>query len=223
MKTLLSSILLSILAIGVMAQERPDFRNEYYVRKRNLQESLPVQQGAIVMFGNSITEHGMWNEFFPDKKILNRGIGGDKVYGMIDRMPYVADTKPSKLFVMAGINDLIFTPVSIDQFEKEYRELIQIVKDHSPETKIYIQSILPVNDEVKGGNSNFFKEKNDKIKEFNKRVKNIAKDFKLPYIDINKKMLKDGKLNFDYTFDGIHLNEKGYAVWIKLLKKYMDE
>lgn len=221
MKKLFSTILFCLIAIATIAQERPDFRNEYYVRKRNLQESLPVQKGAIVMFGNSITEQGLWSEFFPKQKMQNRGIGGDKVYGMIDRMPYVADSKPSKIFIMAGVNDLIFTQVTLDQLEKEYRELIQIVKDRSPKTKIYIQSVLPVNEEKEGGNNKFFKNKNARIADFNTRLISIAKDFKLPYLDIHSMMLEGNKLNPDFTFDGIHLNEKGYAAWVLLLNKHI--
>lgn len=221
MKALLTSILLCIIAIGTMAQERPDFRNEYYVRKRNLQESLPVQQGAIVMFGNSITEQGLWSEFFPKQKMQNRGIGGDKVYGMIDRMPFVADAQPSKIFVMAGVNDLIFTQVTLDQLENEYKELLQIVKKHSPKTKIYIQSVLPVNEGKEVGNNKFFKDKNGRISDFNTRLKAIAKDLNLPYIDVHNRLLKDNELNEEYTFDGIHLNEKGYAAWIELLNNYI--
>ena len=220
MKKLFTLILPLIIAIGITAQERPDFRNDYYVKKRAEHESRTVSEGAIAVFGNSITERGKWNEYFPGKEIVNWGIGGDKVYGMIDRMPYVADTKPSRLFVMAGINDLIFTSVTLDVFEKEYRELIKIVKDRSPETKIYIQSILPVNENVKESNKIYFKDKNEKIKQFNKVVKAIAKEFNLTYIDVNKKMLKKGLLNAEYTDDGIHLNAKGYAVWVSQLKKY---
>lgn len=221
MKTLLSSILLFVLCLGAVAQECPDFRNEYYVRKRNLQESLPIQKGAIVMFGNSITEQGLWSEFFPDHKMQNRGIGGDMVCGMIDRMPYVADAKPSQLFVMAGVNDLIFTSATVAQLEKKYRELLQIVKTHSPNTKIYIQSVLPVNEGMESGSNKFFKDKNTRIAEFNERLKVVAKDLKLPYLDINSKMLKNGEMNGNYTFDGIHLNEKGYAVWITVLREYI--
>lgn len=221
MRTLLSTILICLTAICSLAQERTDFRNEYYVRKRNLQESLPPQKEAIVMFGNSITEQGLWSEFFPKQKMQNRGIGGDKVYGMIDRMPFVADARPSKIFIMAGVNDLIFTQVTLEQLEKEYRQLIQIVKDRSPKTKIYIQSVLPVNEEKEGGSNHFFKDKNGKISDFNIRLKSIANDFDVPYLDIHSQLAKEGKLNSEYTFDGIHLNEKGYATWVQFLNKYI--
>lgn len=224
MKKLVVFFLFIPVMLSAYAQDnRPDFRNDYYNNRRNMQESMPAQQGAIVMFGNSITERGMWDELFPGKAIVNRGIGGDRIPGMIDRMPYVADTHPKQLFILAGVNDLLFTDVSLETFEKEYTQLVQIVKEHSPQTKIYLQSIFAVNDEINESTAVYFKDKNEKIDRFNEVVKKIAEKNNLTYIDIAPLMRgHDGKLNAAYTVDGIHLNGKGYTVWVSVLKKYIE-
>lgn len=222
MKKILILTWLITVSICTFAQERPDFRNSYYTDRRNMQESMPIQKETIVMFGNSITERGMWNEFFPGKKIVNRGIGGDRVPGMIDRMPYVAETKPKQIFILAGANDVIFTNVTTETFEKEYRELIEIIKSRSPQTKIYLQSMMPVNDEVDESTAGYFKDKNEKIKEYNNIVRKLAVEFNIPYIDMHPLMEQEnGKLNTAYTADGIHLNGEGYKIWVSILKNYI--
>ncbi len=70
MRFFLLYILLLSLTCSVGAQQRPDFRNEYYLRKRAIHESITLPVGGIVMLGNSITEQGAWNEFFPNTQII---------------------------------------------------------------------------------------------------------------------------------------------------------
>ena len=39
--------------------------------------TLPIQEGKIVMLGNSITAEGIWNELLQNSDIINRGVIGD--------------------------------------------------------------------------------------------------------------------------------------------------
>ncbi|MFQ7387739.1 MAG: hypothetical protein ACLRM8_09865 [Alistipes sp.] len=53
------------------------------------------------MLGNSLTERGLWGEYFQPAYVLNRGIGGDCVSGMIARLrPSFGQAKA--MFIMAG-------------------------------------------------------------------------------------------------------------------------
>lgn len=215
-------IILYLVAVNAFAQQKPDFRNDYYDNKRAQQESIPKVNGAIVMLGNSLTERGLWWEYFPGKKILNRGIGGDILCGMIDRLPDILKNKPSKMFITAGINDILFHNITKEEFEIRYDTIINLISREQPRCRIYLESLLPVNDIVNPG-SVFLKDKNGTIKEFNELIKEIAKKHRLKYIDIHSGLLDDGHLNAGYTADGIHLNEKGYLIWATLLKPYINE
>jgi lysophospholipase L1-like esterase len=42
------------------------------------------------------------------------------------------------------------------------------------------------------------------------------------YIDIYPHMVADGKLDSTLTYDGIHLNGKGYGIWRKAIEKYVN-
>jgi len=221
MKRLIFSIII-LTTVNSFAQEKPDFRNDYYNKKRTLQESILKQEGAIIIFGNSLTEQGLWSEYFPNKNILNRGIGGDILCGMIDRLPDIMENKPTKIFITAGINDILFYNISKEQFEEWYSRIIDIVLEKQPDCTIYLESLLPVNNKV-NPSATFLNKKNGTIKDFNSTIREIAKKYNLTYIDVHPKLLKDGSLNADYTSDGIHLNEKGYLIWTSILKPYIYE
>jgi lysophospholipase L1-like esterase len=215
-------VFLIFVATNAFAQQQPDFHNEYYNKKRALQESIPKQDSAIIMFGNSLTEQGLWWEYFPGKMILNRGIGGDILYGMIDRLPDILENKPAKIFITAGVNDILFHHITEEQFEALYSTLIDLIIKKEPSCKIYLESLLPVNDVVNPG-STFLNDKNDTIKRFNNTIKNIVEKYNLQYIDVHSSMQKGELLDSDYTTDGIHLNGKGYLVWTSILKPYIYE
>ena len=90
-------------ASGSSAQK---FHNAYYDTRRAAHDEEGLQQGAIVFLGNSITEQGWWSLLLKRGDVENRGIGGDNTFGMIDRLPDILKSKPRKIFLMAGINDL---------------------------------------------------------------------------------------------------------------------
>ena len=86
MKKLILLLLAAAVATTAAAQAQRDtltFNNDYYFSKRNVEELVPVTGQNIVMLGNSLTERGFWAEHFQGKRVLNRGIGGDCISGMI--------------------------------------------------------------------------------------------------------------------------------------------
>jgi len=51
---------------------------------------------TFLCVGNSLVENGKWNEYFPNQKIINRGIGGDEALGIYDRLYQILPGKPKK-------------------------------------------------------------------------------------------------------------------------------
>ncbi len=47
---------------------------------------LPPSPGRVVFLGDSITQQGVWDEWFPELRCLRRGIGGDSVGGVQRRL-----------------------------------------------------------------------------------------------------------------------------------------
>ena len=98
--------------------------------------------------------------------------------------------------------------------------LIELAKLHK--IKVILASCLP----AKGfGWRKNITDAMDKIRHLNARVKAFAEANKIPYVDYFSSMLsEDGKeLNPDYCTDGVHPNEKGYAVMEKLVVPVIEK
>lgn len=178
---------------------------------------LEISKDNIVFVGDSITEGGEWNEIFDDLSILNRGINGDFSEGVLNRIDDILIDHPKKIFLLIGINDLAHE-IDPDEIEKNYRGIMEKSKKLSPETSIYIQSLLPNNPSAGS------KEVPSKdIMSFNKKLQSIANEYGATYVDLFSKFEKENKLNEDLTYDGLHLNANGYLLWSNEIEKYISE
>lgn len=170
----------------------------------------------VVFFGNSITKGSSFHECFPNISICNLGFPGDNLDGMLLRVNQIKAVNPQKVFVMAGINGLDFQTLQV--FENKYEQLIKAIKNAIPSATIYLQSILPVNNNIAGKRIC----SNDKIIDANKLIADIAQNNGCIYINIHQLYLKDGEMNPRFTKDGLHLLQEGYDEWASLLKPYME-
>ncbi|HOW21738.1 MAG TPA: GDSL-type esterase/lipase family protein [Tenuifilaceae bacterium] len=189
----------------------------YYYHRKEQFEMLPASNKDIIFLGNSITDQCEWHELFNNMNVKNRGIGGDDTDGILERLGDITKSKPNKIFIMIGTNDLAYSK-TINHIVENYRKIIQSIRDSSPETKIYIQSILPTNDEI------HTLRKNSDIMLVNQQLEQISKEYSLTYIDLFSLFKTDNnKLNPEYSLDGLHLNGKGYMVWKNAILKYVEE
>lgn len=170
----------------------------------------------IVFLGDSITAGGKWSEMFEEEFILNRGVVSDTTMKILKRLDEAIETSPGKIFIMAGINDLgcgIPLPVIATRYGRIVRRIIK----SSPNTRIYIQSTLPVNNKGFG-----IKIDNRDVMALNEELKGIASRYGLTYIDLFTLMCtSDSQLHPEYTHDGVHLNERAYAIWKSAIKQYV--
>ncbi len=195
----------------------------YYTRKRAMHEAMPAVPGAWVMLGNSITEQGMWNELLPGATILNRGIGGDNLNGMISRLPAILAQKPAKIFLMAGINNILFYNTPPQGVAEGIEEMIVMIREQSPQTQIILQSILPVND-VLDPDKAFLQNKNTLIAESNRLLGLLAQTHGVSYINLHHLFSDDfQRLKENLTTDGIHLSPEGYLLWAQTLRNPIDK
>jgi len=193
--------------------------NTYYYQKKALFELLPNDSDEIIFLGNSITDGCEWHELFNDPRIKNRGISADVTGGVLDRLDEVVESKPLQIFLMIGINDLARGD-SLDYILANYRQIIQLIKEKTPASELYIQSVLPVNDSF-----NQFKNhvnKTDQVINLNARLEQLSGEQQVTFIDLYSKFTTpEGKLDPEYTNDGLHLTGKGYLHWKALVTKYV--
>jgi lysophospholipase L1-like esterase len=192
------------------------FLPEHYARRVAQFEKEPVVTGKIIFLGNSITEGGPWAELTGDRSVINRGIGGDITFSVLARLADIIRRKPSKIFILIGINDIgkdIPDAVIADNCKK----IIERLKAGSPDTKIYLQSILPLNPLYPGFPQHY--DKQDHVIKTNELLRQAASSSKITFINLYPLFLNDRHyLDEKFTGDGLHLNRPAYERWISYLK-----
>jgi lysophospholipase L1-like esterase len=191
---------------------------DHWVKRYDLFKKEPIVTGKVMMVGNSITEGGNWKKLLGDTTVINRGISGDVTFGILRRMKDITDRKPSKLFLLIGINDLSRnTPEEV--IIENIFTIVKKIQEASPETKIFVQSILPLNESFK----NFperFRGKMKKVAFINSELQKRATELNFTFIDLYSRFLdKEGKMEATLSNDGLHLTEAGYLRWVDYLKK----
>jgi len=191
---------------------------EHYVARYQLFQNEPMKTGRIIMVGNSITEGCDWKALLQDTTVINRGISGDVTFGVLNRLKEITDRKPSKLFLLIGVNDLSRNTPDEVIIENIFN-IVGKVHSQSPTTAIYVQSILPTNDSNKNLHK-AFSGKGEHVKTINAQLKKYAEKLKFTYVDLYSNFLDaDGRMNAKFTYDGLHLSAAGYDHWIEILKK----
>ena len=197
------------------------FHFYYYDQKLSMFEIMPDQEGEVVWIGDSITDGGEWSELFPHEKTLNRGISSDNTFGVLFRLTEITRRKPKKIFLLIGIND-IARKIPDSVITGNYRKIISGIQQQTPQSLLYIQSILPTNNNF----SDFKNHQNKTVQiiAINAALQKICKEKNIVYVDLYNQFVDEaGKLASRYTNDGLHLAGEGYKKWKQVLieKKFM--
>ena len=192
------------------------YNSPFYRDKKTHFETLPQSEEEIIFLGDSLTDLCEWSEFFRNARIKNRGICGDTTEGILNRINNIVESKPQKLFLMIGINDLS-QGRHVGDLLNSYKLILKTLQEQTPKTKVFIQSLLPVNTK---SFLNRNPELTDKVVKINNTLKELAKEFSFQYIDLYSSFLdKNNQLDAQYTSDGVHLNGQGYLIWKDIIEK----
>lgn len=180
--------------------------------------SFPNSKKDIIFLGNSITHYTEWHELLQLPNARNRGISSDISFGVLERLDEVTEGKPKKIFLLIGIND-ISRNIPDSVILLNYKRMIDRVKQESPKTKLYFQSLLPVNNSFTM--RNHFN-KDEHIAAVNAGLEQLCAREKIGFINLHPLFLDaDKKLDKKYTYDGLHLNAVGYQHWASILKPFL--
>lgn len=194
---------------------------EFYYQRASLFDVLPVDSTNIVMLGNSLTNGAEWHELFNNPKVVNRGITGDTAQGILDRLEAVTSGQPAKIFLLTGAND-ISHHLTADSIATAIAELVQAIRTRCPRTKIYVQSILPINNSF-GRYKNMI-DKESVVTDVNALLQPKVEEMGVKWLNVNPLFAdEDGNLRKDYTNDGLHLLGPAYLVWRDFLLPYINE
>lgn len=199
--------------------------SEYRV-KHDLFKQLPDLSTDVYFVGDSLTAFGEWHELLDLKQARNRGINGDHSAGILARISEVTKGKPSKIFLMIGINDLQ-QKVPVTTVLENYARILSQIARQSPRSQVYVQSVLPVNTLkyqkfIKPHFVALQMPLRNTIEELNKSLSRLTNQYEnSTYIDFPSLLNESNELKSELTYDGLHLNAVGMTIWAKALDKYL--
>jgi lysophospholipase L1-like esterase len=171
-------------------------------------EALPVGPHEIVLLGDSITEQGIWNEWFPGRDIANRGIGGNTSAELRARMHASSLGPETRLvLILIGTNDLS-TAVPHHETVENVSSIIAETRRRAPTSTIVLQSVTPRKAKAR-----------EAVDRLNGAYLDLARAARIEYLDLWPALAdEDGALRQEYTLDSLHLNGNGYRAWTTALE-----
>lgn len=221
LKILLISLLAFLLVlVGAAANNITNIKLNKEGKTQQTIEKEEKKTENIVFLGDSITEIYPLEDIFGKVPIVKSGISGYRTKDILEQLrKTVYQYNPSKVILLIGTNDYLddSTP---DEVASNIKEIVQEIHKHRKNTEIYIESIYPINKNLK--KEMVANRDNDKIIETNKKIKDICKEKNLTYIDMYNELIdEDGNFNKKYTYDGLHPNTLGYARISQVLSQYI--
>ena len=224
---------------NTIIKDQQGWQKKFYFERISEFKNEPIGKNKIVFLGNSIMQGGgNWNERYKSDNIVNRGISGDYTAGILKRLDEIIFYKPNSVFLMIGINEFFADnsekpEVNPKNVAKNILKIADIITKHTPKTKIFIHTILPINNDqyikIKEVNYNFLQDNyspsiNSQVKETNSILKSNGR---YEVIDLHSIFIDEAfKLNSKLSSDGVHLNEDGYSLWvqetIELIKSFQN-
>lgn len=217
MKRIFIILFFAFLVIPVAnAQQWPFFDEVQAYRK---QDSISVPpRNAILFIGSS--SFRLWKNMqddFPGYTIINRGLGGSSLPDIIhyaDEMIFAY--KPKQIIIYCGDNDLAASDtVTAETVVKRFGDLFELIRNRKPGIPVVYVSIKPSPSRERLLPAMMLANKT--IKEFLKTKPHTA------FADVFSEMMSsDGKIRTDiFLEDKLHMNAKGYAIWIKTITPYL--
>lgn len=198
-----------------------NFNGRQYTSKSMICNDFEMDSnfGGIVFLGDSITALKNWNASFNLPCLINAGVPGNTTDDVINRLNASLISNPRKIFLMIGVNDFLRNQ-EISHVLNNYDIILNYIKTNHPDSKVYVQSVLPTNNDV----SRIGKINPEKISDLNDELRKMANKNGMIFIDLHQSF-KDstGKLQIQYSYDGVHLSSAGYTVWKKIISPYVLE
>jgi lysophospholipase L1-like esterase len=182
----------------------------------------PPPENAVLFTGSSTIR--FWDTLERDMApypVINRGFGGSMMHQVVHYMDQIVlPYKPAAIFLYAGENDIAGLLITRKQTAEEvfdsFQEFCRRVFAQLPGVPIYYISIKAPKSRRKYWPQ--MQRANTLIRDF------CAGDTNLRYVDVVPAMQDAaGATREDlFTRDGIHLNEKGYAVWREVIRPVVE-
>jgi lysophospholipase L1-like esterase len=185
--------------------------DQFNLVKTSIYQDLPITSDDIVFVGTSLTEGFPVREFYNDTRFKNRGIQGNESSHIVERIKFILEARPAKVFVEMGVNDIL-DGVPESKLLSNFQKVIDIAKVN--QTPLYFLSLQPYGMK--------YAVNNPKVVQVNSRLFDLCSKANYQYIDIYSVLSKNGTLDPAVTSDGIHLTGIGYQRWKEKIDSFVN-
>lgn len=185
----------------------------------------PVPEGTILVLGNSLVRHGEWQELLQNGKVKSRGSWHDRAKDLLPLAEIMALYHPAQVLIQPSYDKKddkanVVGDLNPDSIVAYTEKCILAFRNKSPETVIYLESLVPVNPSYEKYAS--FAGKGKAIKSVNNKLRKLAKKYKIQFIDITTPLSdNEGNLRPEFTNDGFSLMGLGYKAWADAVMPYL--
>jgi lysophospholipase L1-like esterase len=206
---------LCCLVSPVIQQQPERFADEIAAFEASDQRNPPPQNAVLFVGSSSIRLWTTVQKDFPELPVINRGFGGSVIADSVHYAPRIVIPYHPRLIVFyAGTND-IAGGESPEGVLKDFQDFVTEVRASLPKTRIAFISINP--SVARWAQEDKMLAANRLISDY---IKKSGRGSRLYYLDTHAKLLSaDGKPRPEILrADGLHLNDKGYALWLECLR-----
>ena len=163
--------------------------------------------------GKNLTSNGLSIFELEEKKALT--IDG-KEYTLMEAL---ALEQYGKVYLSLGVNELGYFD---DQgFYDSYCKAIDDIKALQPNAVIYIQGLIPLNEEKIAATTGRTYLTNDHLRVYNDLMRQAAQEKQVVYLDLYSEFVdENGALPADASEDGVHLSKEYCQRWLEYLKTH---
>jgi lysophospholipase L1-like esterase len=173
-------------------------------------QTNPPPRNAILFLGASSMR--LWKTFAEDLseyRVINRGFGGAQITDVIHYMDgVILPYSPAVIVFYPGAD-------STQTVLADFKDFVTNVQSRLPKTHIAFMSLLSKPANLAGV---------DRVREANRLIKEFVEtQTSLSFIDtFSETVGPDGGPRAElFREDGLHANERGYALWTKLIRKHL--
>jgi lysophospholipase L1-like esterase len=179
--------------------------------RRSEFDALPRLDCDVLFIGDSITEGGLWNEWFPQITTANRGIAGE-TSGEVAKRLETFDGQARLVFLLIGTNDLALG-VRQTEIVANVRRILHRLGTVMPDARVVVQSVTPRESQWRPA-----------IESLNVSLRDESANMGATYLELWPSLGgADGAIDPRYSFDRLHLNGEGYRAWVESISPLIAE
>lgn len=174
-------------------------------------DSTIESRPSIAFVGDSLTEQGQWETWFPDREARNLGVGGDTTADLIARLDEVVEFHPDAVTLLIGTNDL-GQRKSVEHLVRNIQFLLVTLRRALPGTRMLVQSIMPRGAEY-----------SERVHDANRHLRQFAPSVNAQYLDLWPALVGEkDEISSEYSDDKLHLTDAGYEAWLSELRPALE-